>query len=63
MRRDLLRADSRVVDDDRAFRQSQLDAAVRFCGQILEPGLAVELSQAAAAARAAEQPEPEGIRA
>ena len=39
-------------NDDRAFRQSQLDAAVRFCAQVLEPDLAAELRAVADAAGA-----------
>lgn len=44
-------------DDDRGFRQSQLDAAVRFCDQVLEPDLAAELKQAAAAVSGPDAPE------
>jgi hypothetical protein len=44
-------------DEDRAFRQSQLDAAVRFCAQVLEPDLADELRQVADAVGASEAPE------
>lgn len=47
-------------DDDRGFRQSQLDAAVRFCAQVLEPDLAAELR---AAADAAGMPEEEALPA
>ena len=38
-------------DNDRDFRQSQLDAAVRFCAQVLEPDLAADLARVAKAAR------------
>ena len=44
-------------DQDRAFRQSQLDAAVRFCAQVLEPDLAAELRAVADAAGASEPQE------
>ena len=44
--------------DDRRFRQSQLDAAVRFCAQVLEPDLAAELKRAAQQARMTAAPEP-----
>ena len=50
-------------DDDREFRQSQLDAAVRFCAQVLEPDLVAELRAVAEAARGPEDPESEAIRA
>ncbi len=42
-------------DDDRDFRQSQLDAAVRFCAQVLEPDLAADLARVAKAAHRPEQ--------
>lgn len=41
-------------DEDRAFRRSQLDAAVRFCAQVLEPDLAEELREVADAAGGSE---------
>ncbi len=44
--------------EDRDFRQSQLDAAVRFCAQVLEPHLAGELREVADAARMSTAPEP-----
>ena len=56
-------------EEDRAFRQSQLDAAVRFCAQVLQPDLVDELREVADAARAAEAsglpgaPEPRAARA
>ncbi|MEJ2623662.1 MAG: hypothetical protein P8Z80_03720 [Pseudolabrys sp.] len=45
-------------NEDRAFRQSQLDAAVRFCAQVLEPDLAAELRAVADDAGAQEASEP-----
>ena len=56
-------------EEDRGFRQSQLDAAVRFCAQVLEPHLAGELREVADAAGASEAPaapeapEPKAARA
>lgn len=50
-------------EEDREFRQSQLDAAARFCAQVLESDLAAELRQVADAARVPEAPEPEAARA
>ncbi len=47
-------------DDDRPFRQSQLDAAVRFCNQVLEPDHAADVSRAVGAVRMPEAaPMPE----
>jgi hypothetical protein len=43
-------------EEDRGFRQSQLDAAVRFCAQVLEPHLVGELREVADAAGASEAP-------
>jgi hypothetical protein len=37
----------------RGFRRSQLDAALRFCGKVLEPEHAAELSRLAGEAGAA----------
>ena len=53
-------------DDDRPFRQSQLDAAIRFCAQVLEPDHAAEVCRAVGAVRtpeAAHMPEVEAAQA
>ena len=52
-------------DDDRAFRQSQVDAAVRFCAKVFGR-IMPRLSRAAGAVRvpeAARMPEEEAARA
>lgn len=50
-------------DKDRAFCRSQLDAAVRFCTEVLEPDSVAEFAQAAEAARAAERSKKGALRA